>query len=251
MVVNASNINKDFDWLTKNSLTDVNIENVSDKISLIAIQGPHSREVLSSILNIDLKMPYYSFLESVYKEYPIIVSRTGYTGELGYEFYGCAEIIIQVWNKLLDNGVEPAGLAARDILRLEMAYCLYGNDITTLTNPIEAGLSWIVSCEKGRFIGSDSILNIKKDGHKRKLVAFIMEERGIPRPNYEVFYNNKKIGFVTSGTQSLKLNKGIGLAYIENSFYKLGQQINIHIRNKPVKAIIITPPFISDTSLYH
>ena len=180
-----------------------------------------------------------------------MVSRTGYTGELGFEIYGDNNSIVSIWNKLINAGAKPSGLAARDILRMEMKYCLYGNDIDNTTNPIEAGLSWVTVLSKGEFIGKDAILEDKVKGHSRQLIAFIMEERGIPRHGYEIFIDSKKVGVVTSGTQSPILKTGIGLAYIDCPFQTSGQEIFIHIRNKFIPAKIIKPPFIKGTSLHH
>jgi aminomethyltransferase len=180
-----------------------------------------------------------------------MVSRTGYTGELGFEIYGESDSLVHIWDELINAGVKPAGLAARDILRMEMKYCLYGNDIDINTNPIEAGLSWITALSKSDFIGKDALLKIKKDGSARQLISFVMEERGIPRQGYEVFVDSQKVGIVTSGTQSPKLNTGIGLAYVNRPFHKTGQNIFIQIRNKFISAKIIKPPFIKETSLHY
>ena len=251
MVVNAANIKKDFDWLSQNLLDDVHLEDISSDICLIALQGPKSRKILSKITDIHLEMPFYTFKEGIVNGFSSMVSRTGYTGELGFEIYGKSDAIVSIWNELIDAGANPAGLAARDILRMEMAYCLYGNDINEKTNPLEAGLSWIMAMDRGGFIGHEKIQQIKNKGSNRQLIAFTMEERGIPRPQYEVFYKDNKIGIVTSGTQSLMLNHGIGLAYVDIPFNRTGQNIYIQIRNKRLKAIIVKPPFIKNTSLHH
>lgn len=251
IVVNASNIQKDFEWLMKNVINEVNLENLSDTFSLIALQGPQSRKILSKLTNINLKMPFYSYEDGIVCGYSVMVSRTGYTGELGFEIYGDKNSIISIWNELVNAGAKPAGLAARDILRMEMKYSLYGNDIDDTTNPIEAGLSWVIALDKEEFIGKDAILEVKVNGQSRQLIAFIMEERGIPRQGYEIFIDSKKVGVVTSGTQSPILKTGIGLAYIDCPFHRPGQGIFIHIRNKFIPARIIKPPFIKETSLYH
>ena len=187
MVVNASNIQKNFDWLNKHKTENVILKNVSENYSLIALQGPQSRDVLSSYTTANLKMHFYSFEDALVCGYPVMVSRTGYTGELGFEIYGDANSLFHIWTELTNAGVKPAGLAARDILRMEMKYCLYGNDIDDSTNPIEAGLSWITALSKGDFIGKDTLLEIKKNKSDRHLIAFVMKERGIPRQGYEVF----------------------------------------------------------------
>ncbi len=196
-------------------------------------------------------MPFYTFEDALVCGYPVMVSRTGYTGELGFEIYGDANSLVYIWDELINAGVKPAGLAARDILRMEMKYCLYGNDIDKTTNPIEAGLSWITALTKSDFIGKDALLEIKKNGSTRQLISFAMEERGIPRQGYEVFVDSKKVGVVTSGTQSPQLKTGIGLAYVNRPFHKTGQNISIQVRNKFISAKIIKPPFIKETSLHY
>jgi len=251
MVVNAANINKDFDWLSQNMMKNVNLENVSDSYSLIALQGPESRDILNQFIDVDLNMPFYSYHDGLVNGCSVMVSRTGYTGELGFEIYGDADLLVHIWDLLINAGVKPAGLAARDILRMEMKYCLYGNDINAFTNPIEAGLSWITDLSKDSFVGKEPLLDVKENGIERQLVAFTMEERGIPRQGYEVFVGSQKVGVVTSGTQSPILQKGIGLAYVEYPFHQLGQEIFISIRKQFIPARIINPPFIKDTSLHH
>ena len=251
MVVNASNIEKDFNWLSEHKTEDVNLKNVSDDYSLFALQGPKSRDILSRYTHANLKMPFYTFEDALVCGYPVMVSRTGYTGELGFEIYGDANSLVYIWDKLINLGVKPAGLAARDILRMEMKYCLYGNDIDKTTNPIEAGLSWITALTKSDFIGKDALLEIKKNRSTRQLISFAMEERGIPRQGYEIFVDSQKVGIVTSGTQSPKLKIGIGLAYVNKPFHKTGQNISIQVRNKFISAKIIKPPFIKETSLHY
>ena len=168
MVVNASNIQKDYDWLCKHIDGDVNLEDISSNISLVALQGPKSRELLATFTDANLKMPFYTFEETTVCGYSVILSRTGYTGELGFEIYASKEAIIPIWDDLRNAGAQPAGLAARDILRMEMAYCLYGNDIDNKTNPVEAGLSWITALDKKEYIGLEKILQEKTGGPKRR-----------------------------------------------------------------------------------
>ena len=246
MVVNAGNIDKNFEWLNSNIINDVTIENISSDNSLIAIQGPNTRKFLSKITNADLNIKFYSYIQAEVLQCNIMLSRTGYTGELGFEFYGKHEHIIKIWEKLVDIGVEPCGLASRDILRMEMKYCLYGNDIDEGTNPIEAGLSWITDMNKNSFIGKEKLIEEQSNS---KLIAFKMLDRGIPRKDYDINVNNIKVGRVTSGTQSFTLNSGIGLGYVENKYSYINQKIEINIRNKNVKAQIIRAPFIKNTSL--
>ena len=224
---------------------------ISNDIALIAIQGPRSRELLSKFTNVNLQMPFYTFEETTVCGFSVMVSRTGYTGELGFEIYASEKAVITIWDDLINAGAQPAGLAARDILRLEMAYCLYGNDIDDKTNPLEAGLRWITALDKGEFIGYKRIQQEKLEGSKKRLVSFTMEERGIPRSGYEIYAEGKNVGFVTSGTQSPSLNTGIGLAYVDIPYNKIGQQISIQIRNKHLGAVIIKPPFIKNTTLHH
>jgi aminomethyltransferase len=179
----------------------------------------------------------------------IILSRTGYTGELGFEILGKHHSIIKIWNYLLNNNVTPAGLAVRDILRLEMKYCLYGNDIDESRNPLEAGLSWILDFDKNDFLGKDKLLEIKSKKLTKKLCGFVMSKQAIPRKGYNIYSNNKHIGLVTSGNYSPILSKGIGLGYINIGYHKIGNNISIDIRGKHVEAKIVQTPFINKTSL--
>ncbi len=246
MVVNAGNIDKNLQWLNDNIIDNVTIEDRSLETSLVAIQGPNSREFLSKITDSDLNIEFYSYTDANILGDNIMLSRTGYTGELGFEIYGEHRHIIRIWEELVNSGVEPCGLASRDILRMEMKYCLYGNDIDENINPIEAGLSWITDINKDCFIGKESLV---KNRYENKLVAFEMLDRGIPRKDYEIRLNGINIGRVTSGTQSFILKKGIGLGYVKNEYSKINQEIVVVIRNKELKARIIKPPFIKNTSL--
>jgi len=246
MVVNAGNINKNLDWLMSNITNDVIIEDQSLETSLIAIQGPNTRDFLSKITKTNLAIKFYSYSDANILGKNIMLSRTGYTGELGYEIYGNHKDIVEIWEELINLGVEPCGLASRDILRMEMKYCLYGNDIDESTTPIEAGLSWITNMDKKFFIGKEKLIN---NNSKTKLVAFQMLERGIPRKDYEINVNSIKIGRVTSGTQSFILKTGIGMGYVYSKYDKINQQIEINIRGKNIRAQIVKPPFIKETSL--
>ncbi len=251
MVVNASNISKDFNWLQENKPAGVILENHSDHISLIALQGPDAREILSTLTNADLQMNFYTFTEDRVGGHSVMISRTGYTGELGFELYGSKDAIVNIWQQLIERGPTPAGLAARDILRMEMKYCLYGNDINQYTNPIEAGLGWITALHKSDFIGKNALLAVKSSKPSRRLVTFILTERGIPRQGYEVWVGNEKVGTVTSGTQSPTLKTGIGLAYVQAPHHKTGTEIFLKIRDKLIKGEIVKPPFLQETSLHH
>ncbi len=249
-VVNAANIKKDFDWIKDHLMKDVILTDESLQYSLIALQGPVSRKVLEDIFNFKIELGFYTFKEITFQDQTMLLSRTGYTGELGFEIYCDHESAQTIWDRILDSGkVKPAGLAARDILRMEMKYCLYGNDISAKTNPVEAGLSWITALDKGDFIGRETILKVKENKPERRLITFKLNERGIPRQGYEIQINGENVGVVTSGTQSPGLQCGIGLGYVRSGQHQSGTAIDIIIRNKPVSAIIVKPPFIKQTSL--
>ncbi len=250
MVVNASNIDKDFRWLKDHATDGLTLQNKSEDYSLIAVQGPKTRSVLSKLTDADLTMKFYSCADAVIAGHPVMLSRTGYTGELGFEIYGSHEAAQDIWDALTETGqVKPAGLASRDILRMEMKYALYGNDIDKSTNPIEAGLGWITALDKEDFIAKDILVNVKKEKPARRLITFEMTDRGIPRHGYEIQVNGEQVGFVTSGTQSPSLDKGIGIGFVKLGLHKSGQEIDIIIRNKPVGALIVKPPFVKNTSL--
>jgi len=254
LVVNASNIEKDFNWLNEHLLDDVTIENHSDDISLVALQGPKSREILSKVTESNISdLSFYYFIEGKVAGCEVTIARTGYTGELGFEIYGKNEDIPKIWDALFNIGkpigLVPAGLAARDTLRLEMKFCLYGNDIDETTHPFEAGLGWITKVDKGNFIGRAAILE-RKENLTRRLVCVEMLDKAIPRQGYEIFIGDEKIGYFTSGGQSPSLQKGIGLAYVDRSYTKSGTEIEIEIRENQKRAIIVKPPFYKDgTSL--
>ena len=251
LVVNASNTTKDLRWVKKNAelFEEVEVQDKSDYYSLIALQGPISREIIQPLVEKDISdLKYYNFLESEIAGVKAIVSRTGYTGELGYEIYLEDDDAVTVWNALLEEGSEkglkPAGLGARDTLRLEKALCLYGNDIDETTNPLEAGLSWTVKFDKDDFNGKSELEKIKENGVQRKLVGFIMKERGIPRHGYDIKIDNEVVGEVTSGSYSPTLDENIGLAYIDKDKALEDTELDICIRKREVKAKIIETPFI-------
>ena len=250
LVVNASNIEKDFNWMKENNKHGVRIENHSENYSLLAVQGPNSGEVIKKLV-VDLPdLEYYHFTKGKIAGVEMIISRTGYTGELGYELYftGDEATAERVWNEIFNAGkeydIQPVGLAARDSLRLEMGYCLYGNDIDQTTNPIEAGLGWITKIEKPDFIGKNAILKIKQDGISRKLVAMISDEKTFPRKGYEIITNGKKIGNITSGTVSPVLEKPIALGYIDIPLNSPGSEVFFKIRDKEFPAQITKLPFV-------
>jgi glycine cleavage system T protein (aminomethyltransferase) len=252
-VVNAANLRKDFDWMTsqKQSMR-VDVIDKSDDISLLAIQGPDSGRTLQKLTKADLgKMEYYTFIHGKIAGVDAMISRTGYTGELGFEVYfkSSRSLADTVWNAIMDAGkeysIKPIGLGARDTLRLESGFCLYGNDIDKTTNPLEAGLGWITKLEKGDFISHDVLVKVKQEGLKRKLVGFTIDEaKAFPRHGYEIKADGKKIGVVTSGTVSPVLHKGIGMGYVTLPYSQPGSTIYIVIRDKEIKAQVTKIPFI-------
>ncbi len=247
LVVNAANIEKDFHWLKSHKPPEVTVRNESDRYALVALQGPSSRTILSRVVDESLEdLNFYWFKNIMIQGVALTLARTGYTGELGFELYIPGEQAEKIWDSLMEAGKEkgliPVGLGCRDTLRLEMKYCLYGNDINENTNPIEAGLSWITKLEKGPFIGRESLLNAREN-LKRKLVCLEMIERAIPRKGYSIFKGDSVVGFVTSGTQSPSLNKGIALGYVEVDWARRGTELEIEIRGKRYGCIIINPPF--------
>lgn len=249
MVVNASNIDKDFQWISSHNTMNATLENLSDQYSLLAIQGPKANEAMQSITNVDLaNLKFYTFENGTFagKE-NVIVSATGYTGSGGIEIYAKNEDILDIWNAVLEAGkkygIKPIGLAARDTLRLEMGYCLYGNEINDTTSPIAAGLGWVTKFTK-KFVNFEGIKADKENGVATKLVGFELVERGIPRHDYEIVdAEGNVIGHVTSGTQSPSLGKGIGMGYVNKEFAKEGSEIYIRIRKNDVKAQVVKPPF--------
>jgi aminomethyltransferase len=254
LVVNASNIDKDFEWIQSQNDFDAEIKDRSETMGLLALQGPESAKILQKLTGTDVdSIRFYTFEKgSVSGEEDVIISATGYTGEKGFELYVDTDKadIKKIWNEILEAGkeynLEPAGLGARDTLRLEMGYALYGNDITKDTTPIEARMSWLTKFDKGDFIGKERLVQEKEEGASRKLMGFIVqEERKIPRSGYEIRDNfGSKIGFVTSGTQSISLNKGIGMGYMETDKAVESEKIFIKIRKDQVPAIVVKPPFL-------
>lgn len=250
LVVNASNIEKDWNWIDAHNSMGAEMRNLSDDYSLLAIQGPKAVEAMQSLSSIDLSaIKYYHFEVADFAgiDYTII-SATGYTGSGGFEIYCKNDQVEQIWDKVMeagaDFGIKPIGLAARDTLRLEMGFCLYGNDIDDTTSPLEAGLGWITKLAKEDFVDRDFLAKQKEEGITKKLVAFEMVERGIPRHDYPILdAEGNSIGRVTSGTMSPSMNIGIGLGYVDIAHKDLDTEINIEIRNKPVKAKVVKLPF--------
>lgn len=249
LVVNASNIEKDWNWIQKFNTKGVEMHNISDKTSLLAVQGPKAAEALQSLTDVDLaSMEYYNFVKGRFAGIDnVVISATGYTGAGGFEVYFENEHADVIWNAIFEAGeafnIKPIGLGARDTLRLEMGFCLYGNDIDDTTSPIEAGLGWITKFSKV-FTNSEALLAQKEAGVKRKLIGFEMIDRGIPRHDYEIVdADGNVIGRVTSGTQSPSLQKAIGMGYVDKAFAKEGTEIFIHIRNQKIRARIVKFPF--------
>lgn len=250
LVVNASNIEKDWNWISNyNKEFNADLRDLSENYSLLAIQGPKAVEAMQSLSSLDLAdIPFYKFKVGDFAGIEhVIISATGYTGSGGFEIYCKNEEVEQIWNKVFevgaDFGIKPIGLAARDTLRLEMGYCLYGNDIDDTTSPIEAGLSWITKFTKD-FVNADALAKQKEQKPERRLVAFELDERGIPRQGYDIVDGNGNvIGNVTSGTMSPNLNKGIGMGYVPTLFAKSGTQIHIQVRKKAIPATIVKLPF--------
>ena len=246
--VNAANRNKNHQWLEKEKKGNVQIQDSSDSYCLIAVQGPQSEALLQQITEVDLsKIKYYRFTWDILGGVHSLISRTGYTGEDGFEIYVPPEKAESVWRKIFAAGkkfgVTPAGLAARNTLRLEMCYALYGNDIDHTTSPLEAGLGWIVKSDKPDFIGQNSLKKQKENGLKRKLVGFEMLDRGIARDNYPVFIEQTCVGEVTSGSFSPSLKKSIGLTYLPIGKAKINQLFYIEIRGKKLQAKVVEKPF--------
>lgn len=249
LVVNASNIEKDWNWISSYNDMGVEMKDISDRTALLAIQGPKATEALQSLTDVNLgEMEYYTFQKARFAGVDnVIISATGYTGAGGYEIYVDNAHAETVWKAVFEAGepygIKPIGLGARDTLRLEMGFCLYGNDINDSTSPLEAGLGWVTKFTKN-FVNADALQEQKQQGVSRKLVGFEMIERGIPRHDYVITTaDGKEIGTVTSGTQSPSLQKGIGMGYVETAFAKEGTDIYIRIRENKVKARIVKPPF--------
>lgn len=253
LVVNASNIEKDFDWISSLNTMGADLVNVSDKCALLAVQGPKSIETLQKLTDTDLSsIKFYTFEEGKLNGAEVYFSATGYTGEKGFELYFDTDAVDaeKVWNAIMEAGkefgIEPCGLGARDTLRLEMGFALYGNDITKDTHPLEARLGWITKFDKGDFIGKEALQQKKEEGLQRQLVGFVVEgERNIPRQGYEIQNEaGDAIGEVTSGTMSITLGKGIGMGYVDKDYKDEGTEIYIAIRKKQAKATVTRPPFI-------
>lgn len=249
LVVNASNIDKDWDWISRHNTWGVAMENKSDDYALLAIQGPKAVEAMQSLSSLDLgAIPYYHFAVGDFAGFDdIIISATGYTGSGGFEIYCKNDQVETLWNKVFEAGksygIKPIGLAARDTLRLEMGFCLYGNDINDTTSPLEAGLGWITKFTKD-FVNAENLKKQKETGVSRKLVGFELTGRGIPRHDYEIVdKDGNVIGIVTSGTMAPSLGKGIGLGYVPTAYSTVDSEIFIRIRSNDVPAKVVKLPF--------
>ena len=250
LVVNASNIDKDWNWISKHNTNNVEMHNISEKTSLLAIQGPKAMDTLQKLTDVKLaEIPYYSFAKGKFNGVDnVVISNTGYTGAGGFEIYFENEFAEKMWDGIFaagaEYGIKPIGLGARDTLRLEMGFCLYGNDIDDTTSPIEAGLGWITKFTKD-FTNRAAIEKQKTDGVTKKLVGFEMIDRGIPRHDYQIAdANGNIIGKVTSGTQSPTLNKALGMGYVNKDFAKADTEIFVVIRDKAIKAKVCKIPFL-------
>lgn len=250
LVVNASNIDKDWNWISKFNTQGAILENISDQICLFAVQGPKASDTLQKLTDLSLKdMEYYSFQIGKFAGFDdIIISATGYTGAGGFEVYVPSSIAEPIWKAIFEAGeefgIKPIGLGARDTLRLEMGYCLYGNDIDDTTSPLEAGLGWVTKFTKN-FTNSENLKNQKEKGVDRKLCAFELIDKGIPRSHYKLCNaEGQTIGEVTSGGQSPTLQKGIGMGYLPKSYSKPGTEIFVKVRERLLKAIVVKLPFV-------
>jgi aminomethyltransferase len=253
LVINGACADKDIAWMHEQAQgMDVSVNDVSDEINLLAVQGPKSLDALQTLTDVNLSdIPYYGFADGALAGLHMIISRTGYTGELGFELYfrGDEQVCEQIWNAIFEagsaHGIQPVGLGARDTLRLEKGYCLYGNDITQDTNPLEAGLGWITKLAKGSFNGSEAIANVKEQGPTRKLIAFkVVAEKFIARQHYPIHHAGNPVGEVTSGNISPILNIGIGLGYVPTALAEPGTIIQISARGKEFDAEVVKLPFV-------
>ena len=248
IVVNASNQQKDFNWISKHKENNVEVQNVGEEYFQLALQGPLSKEIIKGVVESDpSNLRFYHAKEERIGDEKVLLSRTGYTGEDGFEIYGRSSEAEKIWDRVMQEGeqynLSPCGLGARDLLRLEMGYCLYGNDITTETTPLEANLSWIVSLDKENFIGKDVLLKQKKEGIERKLVGILVPGKRIPRHDYKILIKGEKIGTITSGNYSPNIGSSIAMGYVDSLYEKEGTKVEIQIRNMVTEGEIVKLPF--------
>ena len=251
LCVNASNSDKDYDWIARHASSfNVNIKNTSSETSQLALQGPDAKNVLQSLCDISLDdLSYYNFRRGMVNNVESLISRTGYTGEDGFELYLSPEKVSEVFRSLMEQGrsygIQPIGLGARDTLRIEMGYSLYGNEIDDNSTPLDAGLGWVIKFDKGEFLGRGSLLKQKEQGSpRRKLVGLKLLARGVPRAHYQVFKNGESVGEVTSGTFSPTLNTGVGLCYVSSEYSDIGNHLDVKIRDQLVATEVIQLPFV-------
>lgn len=255
LVVNAANIDKDWAWVTRHSADfDVEVENASEETALLAVQGPVAREVLRPLANLDVDdVKYYRFAEGAVAGVPAVISGTGYTGEDGFELYVPSERAPELWRALLeagdDAGLVPAGLGARDSLRLEVGYALYGNDLDEEHTTLESGLGWVTKLDKDDFVGREALAAQKEAGVERKLVGLRLTDRGFPRPGYSIVLSDDIVGRVTSGTVSPTLGYGIALGYVPTALSKVDTELQIDARGRLVDAVVQRPPFYTEGSI--
>jgi aminomethyltransferase len=249
LVVNGANNVKDTSWLEEHLVDGVTMDNVTTRVAQLAVQGPVAEKTLQKIASIDLsRVGFYWSAQCEVAGVPMLVSRTGYTGEDGFELYAPADRGLEVWDAVFaagaEFGIQPIGLGARDTLRMEMKMALYGNDIDQTTNPIEAGLGWVVALDKpDGFIGQDVLLRVDEEKPKRRLVCLEMQDRSIPRPHYAITAEGRQVGQVTSGTMSPSLGKGIALGYVERALARAGTALGIDVRGTAAPALVVKPPF--------
>lgn len=254
IVVNAANQENDFEWIEQHRKSDVKIQNTSKEYFQLAVQGPNSQNIIAKITKENPSdLNFYHSKEETIGKIKVLLSRTGYTGEDGFEIYGKSEEAEEIWDNIMEagkkEGILPCGLGARDLLRLEMGYCLYGNDITKETTPLEATLSWVVSLDKKDFIGKDILLKQKKEGTTRKLVGVLVPGKKIPRHGYKILINKKEAGIITSGNYSPNLSHSIAMGYVNKPFEKEGTEVEIDIRNTLVQGKITKLPFWKHSSI--
>ncbi len=246
--VNASNTDKDYEWVTSHARGEVEVKNTSAQTAQLALQGPRAQDILKPLVSADLEsLQYYLSLLGEVDGVLALISRTGYTGEDGFELYLQWEAAPRVWKTLMERGrplgIKACGLGARDTLRMEVKYALYGNDITAETSPLEAGLGWVVKLKKGDFIGREALIEQKAQGLKRKLVGLELLERGIPRSGNEILADGEKVGFITSGTMSPTLGKAIGIGYVAIEHSEVGSPLEVDIRGRRRRAAVVKTPF--------
>jgi aminomethyltransferase len=255
LVVNAANVDKDRSWIEDHARAfDVEVEDVSDRTALLAVQGPAARAILRSLTSVDVdEVAYYRFREGEVAGAPATISGTGYTGEDGFELYVAAKDAARLWRELLRRGqgvgLVPAGLGARDSLRLEMGYALYGNDLDEEHTPLESGLGWVTKLDKGDFVGRAALLSQKEDGVPRRLVGLTVSGRGFPRPGYAILSTGERVGIVTSGTVSPSLGIGIAMGYVPSELATPGTGLEIDARGRMLGAVVVRPPFYTEGSI--